>query len=145
MISLLQRVKQARVEINQQTVGQIDQGVLVFAGFEPGDDEACVVRQLERILGYRMFSDAQDKMNLCLQEIQGGLLLVPQFTLAADTTRGRRPSFTTAATPALGESLFQFMVQQAKQNHAEVASGEFAADMQVYLQNDGPVTFILQS
>lgn len=144
MITVLQRVKKAHVEINHKIVGQIDQGLLIFAGFEPEDDEAIVSRLLERILNYRVFADENDKMNLSLRDRQGGLLLVPQFTLAADTKKGRRPSFTSAAKPEKGLRLFNFMVDQAKQNHAIVACGEFGADMQVHLQNDGPVTFILQ-
>lgn len=144
MIALLQRVLQARVEINQHVVGQIEQGLLVFAGFEPEDDEAMVSRVLDRILGFRLFADDDDKMNLSVQDVSGGLLVVPQFTLAADTGRGRRPSFTTAASPDKGLKLFNFLLQQARQKHAGVESGEFGADMQVHLQNDGPVTFILK-
>ena len=143
MIALLQRVRAARVEINQHIVGQIEQGLLVFAGFEPDDSESIVSRQLQRILTYRVFADDEDKMNLSLQDIDGGLLLVPQFTLAADTTRGRRPSFTTAATPERGRALFEFLLHTAQDQHVTVASGEFGADMQVFLQNDGPVTFLL--
>jgi len=145
MIALLQRVKQARVEINEQIVGQVNQGLLVFAGFEPEDDEDKVSNQLERLLNYRIFADQDDKMNLSVRDIQGGLLLVPQFTLAADTTRGRRPSFTTAATPDKGLKLFDFMLLEATKKHDVVSSGRFGADMQVHLQNDGPVTFLLQN
>ena len=145
MISLLQRVREARVEVGQQVIGNIGQGVLVFAGFEPDDDEACVSRQLDRILSYRIFADEDDKMNLSVQDIRGGILFVPQFTLAADTGRGRRPSFTSAAPPQQGESLFEYMLQQAGLRHDDVAGGKFGADMQVYLQNDGPVTFLLRS
>lgn len=144
MITLLQRVKSARVEINRQITAQIGQGLLVFAGFEPKDKESMVRRMLERILNYRVFADDDDKMNLSLLDIQGGLLLVPQFTLAADTTRGRRPSFTSAATPQQGQALFQYLVQQASERYSTVSSGEFGADMQVHLQNDGPVTFTLK-
>lgn len=144
MIALLQRVKQARVEVENQIVGQIDQGLLVFAGFEPEDNEAVVSRLLERLLNYRVFADADDKMNLSVRDIQGGLLLVPQFTLAADTTKGRRPSFTSAATPDKGLQLFEFMLEQAVEKHSPVSSGKFGADMQVHLQNDGPVTFLLK-
>lgn len=144
MIALLQRVIHAHVEINQQVVGQIDQGLLVFTGFEPQDDQPLVSRMLERILNYRVFADAEDKMNLSVRDIEGGLLLVPQFTLAADTGRGRRPSFTSAASPEQGQALFNFLTQQANQNHTMTACGRFGADMQVFLQNDGPVTFILK-
>lgn len=144
MITVVQRVKKARVEINRKIIGQIDQGLLIFVGFEPDDDEAEVSRLLERILNYRVFSDDNDKMNLSLRDRQAGLLLVPQFTLAADTKKGRRPSFTSAAKPEEGSRLFDFIVHQARQNHATVACGQFGADMQVHLQNDGPVTFILK-
>ena len=144
MIALLQRVAQARVDVDNEPVGEIARGVLVFAGFEPQDDENEVARQLERILNYRLFSDADDKMNLSLRDIKGGLLLVPQFTLAADTARGRRPSFTSAAPPAKGEQLFDFVCLKAREAHHTVACGRFGADMQVHLQNDGPVTFILK-
>jgi len=145
MISLLQRVKQARVDVNGQTVGQINQGLLVFAGFEPSDNEAKVSHLLERILNYRVFADQDDKMNLSLRDIQGGLLLVPQFTLAADTTKGRRPSFTSAAPPEKGKALFDYLLDQAQRKYDQVASGCFGADMQVHLQNDGPVTFQLRN
>jgi len=144
MIALLQRVKQARVEVDTQVVGQIDRGLLVFAGFEPEDDDAIVTRLLERLLNYRVFADPDDKMNLSVRDIQGGLLLVPQFTLAAETSKGRRPSFTSAATPDKGLRLFKYLLQQAVEKHSPVSSGVFGADMQVHLQNDGPVTFLLK-
>ncbi len=144
MIALLQRVAEARVEVDGEVIGAIGRGVLVFVGFEPDDSEQEVYRQLERMLNYRLFSDQDDKMNLSVRDIDGGLLLVPQFTLAADTTRGRRPSFTTAAPPALGEQRFDQLCQKASNIHNEVAKGRFGADMQVILQNDGPVTFLLK-
>ena len=144
MIVLIQRVRQARVEINQQIHGQISQGLLALTGFQPQDDQSTVDRMLERVLNYRMFADAQDKMNLSLLDIGGGLLLVPQFTLAADTRKGRRPSFTSAAAPQLGTQLFDYLVQTARDQYDKVAAGIFGADMQVHLQNDGPVTFILE-
>lgn len=144
MITLLQRVKQARVEVNQQTIGSIQQGLLVFAGFQPQDDKNEVERLLQRILNYRVFADEQQRMNLSLRDIQGGLLLVPQFTLAADTGRGRRPSFTSAAPPQKGAQLFDLMLAKARISYPLVEAGEFGADMQVYIQNDGPVTFLLQ-
>ncbi len=144
MIALLQRVRQARVEVADSIVGQIEQGLLVFAGFQPADDEAEVERQLERILNYRLFADAEERMNRSLRDIQGGLLLVPRFTLAADTTKGRRPSFTSAAHPQQGERLFDFMARRARLVYPVVETGEFGADMQVYIHNDGPVTFLLQ-
>jgi len=145
MILLLQRVRQARVEVDREVIGSIDQGLLVFAGFQPADDEVEVERQLERLLHYRVFADDEGRMNRSLRDIEGGLLLVPQFTLAADTRRGRRPSFTSAAPPALGERLFEQLLGLARRRHQPVAAGRFGADMQVFLQNDGPVTFILQS
>ncbi|MDJ0880037.1 MAG: D-aminoacyl-tRNA deacylase [Gammaproteobacteria bacterium] len=143
MIALLQRVREARVEINHSIVGQIGQGLLVFVGFEPSDNKVTVKRQLDRLLAYRIFADQDEKMNLSLLDIEGGLLLVPQFTLTADTTRGRRPSFTSAAAPQLGQELFDYLCDQARNDYQEVATGTFGADMQVHLQNDGPVTFIL--
>ncbi len=144
MIVLLQRVRQARVEVENQIVGQINQGLLVFAGFEPEDNETVVSRMLERLLNYRVFADQDDKMNLSVRDIQGGLLLVPQFTLAADTTKGRRPSFTSAAAPGKGLVLFEYLLRQAVEKHETVSSGRYGADMQVHLQNDGPVTFLLK-
>jgi D-aminoacyl-tRNA deacylase len=144
MIVLIQRVKSARVEVYQQTIGNIQQGLLAFVGFQPEDDSARIRRMLERVLNYRVFADAEDKMNLSLLDIEGELLLVPQFTLAADTERGRRPSFTSAADPQTGQQLFDEMKQLAAQLPASVSYGEFGADMQVFLQNDGPVTFILK-
>ena len=144
MIVLLQRVRQARVEVEKQIVGQINQGLLVFVGFEPEDNETVVSRMLERLLNYRVFADQDDKMNLYVRDIQGGLLLVPQFTLAANTTKGRRPSFTSAAAPEKGLDLFEYLLGQAVEKHETVSSGRFGADMQVHLQNDGPVTFLLK-
>jgi D-tyrosyl-tRNA(Tyr) deacylase len=143
MISLLQRVRQARVEVDQQIIGQIDQGLLVLCGFQPEDNEKKIQRMLERVLNYRVFADEQGKMNLSLKDIDGGLLLVPQFTLAADTRKGRRPSFTSAAAPDEGEQWFNYLVEQAQNDFANVQQGAFGADMQVFLQNDGPVTFWL--
>ncbi|MDH5487687.1 MAG: D-aminoacyl-tRNA deacylase [Gammaproteobacteria bacterium] len=143
MIGLLQRVHSARVEIANKTVGAIERGLLVLVGMEQGDDESRAVRLLERLLGYRVFPDAAGKMNLSVRDIGGGLLLVPQFTLAADTDKGMRPSFTPAAAPALGRRLFDYLVAQARTQHAPVEAGVFGSDMQVTLTNDGPVTFWL--
>jgi len=145
VIALLQRVRHARVEVDDEVVGQIGAGLLVFAGFEPIDDRSVIERMLERLLNYRVFADAQDKMNLSLRDTGGGLLLVPQFTLAADTRKGRRPSFTSAAHPDDGRRLFEALVEKAQLAHNPVETGRFGADMQVHLQNDGPVTFILSS
>lgn len=144
MKALIQRVSRAKVEVEQQTIGQIEQGLLVLVGIEPQDTPASVTKMLHKLLNYRVFADAEDKMNLSLKDIQGGLLLVSQFTLAANTKSGLRPSFTTAAPPVLGEELFDLLVKQAKQQHTIVQTGQFGADMQVSLTNDGPVTFLLE-
>ncbi len=145
MIALLQRVSHADVHVGSQQVAEIQQGLLVLIGVERGDAEADADRLLDRILTYRVFSDDNDKMNLSLKDIHGGLLLVPQFTLPADTRKGTRPSFTPAAPPEQGEALFEYLVSQARINHPSTAAGHFGADMQVRLTNDGPVTFWLQT
>jgi D-aminoacyl-tRNA deacylase len=145
VIGLLQRVSEGRVEIDGASVGEIERGLLVLVGVERGDDEAKAERLLQRLLGYRVFPDESGRMNLSLLDIDGGLLLVPQFTLAADTRKGTRAGFSTAADPALGEHLFNHLLQQAEKAHHRVASGVFGADMQVSLVNDGPVTFWLES
>ena len=145
MIGLLQRVSAARVEVDSEIVGAIGAGLLVLVGVERGDSEAQADRLLERLLGYRVFADADGKMNRSVRDIGGGLLLVPQFTLAADTRKGTRPSFTPAASPADGERLFNYLVEQARQHPTPVATGRFGADMRVSLTNDGPVTFLLRS
>ena len=145
MKGLLQRVSGARVEVGGEIVGSIDQGLLVLVAVEPGDTEAQAAKLLHKLLNYRVFSDADGKMNLSLADVSGGLLLVSQFTLAADTKSGLRPSFSTAAPPALGAALFEHLLLQAQQLHGKVASGRFGADMQVHLVNDGPVTFLLQT
>ena len=144
MIGLLQRVSAARVDIGGETVGAIGRGLLVLVCAERGDDEASAGRLLERLLNYRVFSDVLGKMNLSLRDVGGGLLLVPQFTLAADTNSGNRPSFTPAAPPEEGRRLFDFLVSRATESHAGTASGRFGADMQISLTNDGPVTFWLR-
>ncbi len=145
MIGLVQRVSQASVSVDGKTVGTIGRGILVLTGVERGDDEVRADRLLERLLAYRVFPDAEGKMNRSVHDIGGGLLLVPQFTLAADTDKGMRASFTPAAPPAEGQRLFEYLLAQARRKHAEVASGVFGADMQVALTNDGPVTFWLES
>jgi len=145
MKGLLQRVTGARVEVAGEIVGSIDQGLMVLVAVEPGDTEANAAKLLHKLLNYRVFSDADGKMNLSLADIGGGLLLVAQFTLAADTKSGLRPSFSTAAPPALAESLFDHLLSEAKRLHPNVAAGRFGADMQVHLVNDGPVTFLLQT
>jgi D-tyrosyl-tRNA(Tyr) deacylase len=145
MIGLLQRVSQADVAINKnQTIAQIGQGLLVLIGIEKTDTMAVADRLLKRILNYRVFSDADDKMNLSLLDIKGDLLLVPQFTLPADTRKGNRPSFTPAAPPDQGKQLFDSLLAQARLQTLTVEAGQFAADMQVSMTNDGPVTFWLQ-
>ena len=145
MKALIQRVRQARVEVADEVVGSIDQGLLVLVGVEREDDRARADKLLHKLLRYRVFSDENGKMNRSLSDVSGGLLLVSQFTLAADTGSGLRPSFSTAAPPALGEELYNYLVVQARLQHANVACGRFGADMQVYLQNDGPVTFLLET
>ena len=142
---LIQRVRAARVEVEGEVVGAIDQGLLALVGIEPQDDAQTLAKGLQRLLAYRVFSDAAGKMNLSLQDVNGGLLLVSQFTLAADTRSGLRPSFSTAAPPALGQALFDYLLQAAQRQHQPVAAGRFGADMQVHLVNDGPVTFLLQT
>lgn len=144
MIGLLQRVTSARVDIGGEAVGAIGQGLLVLVCAERGDNEEGAGRLLDRLLNYRVFSDALGKMNLSLRDVGGGLLLVPQFTLAADTNSGNRPSFTPAAPPDEGRRLFDFLVSRAAKIHAGTASGRFGAEMQVSLTNDGPVTFWLR-
>lgn len=144
MIGLLQRVSGARVEVDGETVAAIGRGLLVLVGVERGDGEAQAERLLERLLSYRVFPDAEGRMNRSLADVGGGLLLVPQFTLPADTRKGTRPSFTPAAAPEAGMQLFDFLLERARARHAPVAAGRFGADMQVSLTNDGPVTFWLQ-
>jgi len=145
VIGLLQRVSEGRVSIGGRCVAEIGRGLVVLVGVEREDDEARAERLLERLLGYRVFPDGTGRMNLSLRDIDGGLLLVPQFTLAADTRKGTRAGFSSAADPALGERLFTHLVKMAKQRHRTLACGEFGADMQVGLVNDGPVTFWLES
>lgn len=145
MIGLLQRVSGASVEVHQQVTGKIDRGLMVLVGVEREDDEARADRLLERILSYRVFPDEAGRMNLSLVDINGGLLLVPQFTLAADTRKGNRPGFSTAADPEKGRQLFDYLYGQAKRRYEGIQAGVFGADMQVTLINDGPVTFWLQT
>ena len=144
MIGLLQRVSHARVDVGGVTIGAIDRGLLVLVCAERGDTTAEADRLLERVLNYRVFSDAEGKMNLSLRQVHGGLLLVPQFTLAADTRKGNRPSFTPAAPPEQGRALFEHTLAQARAQYEPVTAGEFGADMQVSLTNDGPVTIWLR-
>jgi len=145
MKGLIQRVRQARVEVAGEVVGAIDQGLLVLVGVEREDDQARADKLLHKLLNYRVFSDEQGKMNRSLKDIGGGLLLVSQFTLAADTRSGLRPSFSSAAPPAQGEALYDYLLAQARDQHPLVACGRFGAEMHVHLVNDGPVTFLLES
>ena len=145
MIGLLQRVNESRVEVDGTITGQIGRGLLVLVGVSKGDDERKADRLLQRLLGYRVFPDDAGKMNLSLVDIDGGLLLVPQFTLAADTRKGMRPGFSSAAPSQEGRRLFDYLVEQARRSHDRVETGVFGADMQVSLLNDGPVTFWLES
>src|SRR5207253_2584248 len=135
---------EAKVVVSGETIGEIGPGLLALVGVERGDGEAEAARLAERVLGYRVFADAAGKMNLSLNETDGGLLAVPQFTLVADTKSGMRPSFSSGASPAEGERLFHEIVFQLKKNHPHVSTGQFGADMKVSLVNDGPVTFWLQ-
>jgi len=144
MIGLLQRVTEARVTVDGVGIGRIGHGLLVLVGVQRGDTEAIAERLLERLLTYRVFPDAAGRMNLSLADIGGGLMLVPQFTLAADTHKGTRPSFSSAAPPVLGLTLFEHLVHEARARCPLVAHGRFGAIMQVALVNDGPVTFWLQ-
>ncbi len=144
MIGLLQRVAEAHVEVAGIRIGAIGPGLLVLACAERGDSESEAERLVERLLNYRVFADADGKMNLSLRDVGGGLLLVPQFTLAADTRKGTRPSFTPAAPADVGMHLFEHLLARARASHSPVASGEFGAHMKVSLVNDGPVTIWLQ-
>jgi D-tyrosyl-tRNA(Tyr) deacylase len=145
MIALLQRVTEASVTVAGEIVGTIDIGLLALVAIEPGDGEVQAQRMCERLLGYRVFSDDAGRMNLSLVDTGGGLLLVPQFTLAADTRKGMRPSFTTAAPPDEGRRWFDRLVEIARAAHPRVATGRFGAHMQVRLVNDGPVSFLLRA
>ena len=144
MIALLQRVLSADVVVAGSEIAKINQGLLGFVGVQRDDDQAKADRLLERVLGYRVFEDEQGKMNLSLKDISGELLLVPQFTLAADTNRGMRPSFSSAASPHEGQKWFEYMVEAAGKQQIRVAQGRFGADMKVGLVNDGPVTFWIE-
>jgi len=144
MIGLLQRVTQASVEVDGEEIAKINQGLLVLLGVEKTDDEAKANKLINKILSYRVFEDESGKMNLSLRDVGGELLLVPQFTLAADTNSGMRPSFSSAAAPSYASQWFDYVVQESRQSLGEVQAGQFGADMKVRLLNDGPVTFWLQ-
>ena len=145
MITLLQRVTQARVEVGTEVIAEIKAGILVLVGVQADDDETTARSYVERLLNYRVFADSEGKMNLSLKDIDGGLLLVPQFTLAANTKKGRRPSFVDAAPPEIAEPLYEKFVIEAAKYGIRVAAGLFGADMQVTIVNDGPVTLVLES
>jgi D-tyrosyl-tRNA(Tyr) deacylase len=145
VIGLLQRVLEASVDIDAERVASIGPGLLVLIGVRPTDDETSALRLLDRLLQYRVFADGAGKMNLSLGQTEGDLLLVPQFTLAADTHKGLRPGFSTAAPPDQGRQLFESLVQAARSRHGHVETGVFGAHMRVSLTNDGPVTFWLES
>ena len=145
MIALIQRVKQAKVDVDGQTIGAIDKGLLVLLGVEREDDQAKMEKLATKVMSYRVFSDEQGKMNLNLKQVGGSLLVVSQFTLAADTGRGLRPSFSGAGTPEQAKHLYEAFVDYCAAQGVPVQTGEFAADMQVSLINDGPVTFNLQA
>lgn len=144
MKGLIQRVSEARVTVDGDVVGAIGPGLLLLLGVEKDDDTARADRLLQKVLNYRVFADAAGKMNCSLRDIGGGLLVVSQFTLVADTRKGLRPSFSSGAAPAEGERLYDYFVQQARASWHTVATGRFGADMQVTLTNDGPVTFLLE-
>ncbi len=145
MIALIQRVNHAAVRVEGDVVGEIGPGILALVAVERADSRAQADRLLDRILGYRIFPDREHRMNLSLTDTGGGLLLVSQFTLAADTKKGMRASFTRAAEPEKGRELFDYLVEQARERHPEVATGRFGAHMQIELVNDGPVTFSLRA
>lgn len=145
MIGLIQRVSSAAVRVDGRLVGEISRGVLAFIAVRRGDTRACAGRLLERLLSYRIFPDAEGRMNLSLREVDGGLLLVPQFTLAADTRKGTRAGFSGAAEPEEARGLFGYLLEQARSSYPHVSAGVFGAHMQVSLTNDGPVTFWLEA
>lgn len=145
MIGLLQRVTRASVDVDGECIGAIERGILVLVGVRKDDTEADAARLLDRLLGYRVFPDDQGRMNRSVADIGGGLLLVPQFTLAADTNKGTRAGFSTAAEPARARALFERLAEMARGRHPETRTGAFGADMQVALVNDGPVTFWIES
>lgn len=144
MIALIQRVSYARIEVEQRTIAQIEQGIVALVAIQPKDEFEQAKRLLQRIINYRIFPDKSGKMNLSLRELNAQLLLVPQFTLAANTSSGNRPSFSSSADPVTSKRLFEQLLVHANQEYSKVEQGEFGADMQVSLINDGPVTFWLE-
>ena len=144
MKALLQRVTEARVEVEGSCIGRIDAGLLIFLGLDKGDDRVVADRMLDKLLAYRVFADAEGHMNYSVAEVNGGVLLVSQFTLSADTRKGLRPRFSSAMPPVEAEPLYDYLLSQLQSRHAPVAWGVFGADMQVSLANEGPVTFLLE-
>lgn len=144
MKGLIQRVSRASVTVEGEVIGAIDHGVLLLLGVEKDDDQAAADKLLKKVLSYRIFADDEGKMNLNVNQVNGGLLVVSQFTLVADTKKGTRPGFSKGATPEQGEALYDYFVEQAKLQHSVVETGQFGADMKVELLNDGPVTFLLE-
>ena len=145
MKGLIQRVSSASVVVDGNCIGEIDQGILLLLGVEKEDDRSKADKLLDKVINYRIFSDESDKMNLSLKNIEGELLVVSQFTLVAETSKGKRPGFSKGASPALGEELYNYFVEAANKTGLKVATGKFGADMKVSLTNDGPVTFWLES
>lgn len=143
MLGLIQRVKRASVDVNNECVGQIEQGILLLLGIEKSDTRMTADKLIDKVLAYRIFADEQNKMNCNVQQIEGGVLVVSQFTLAADTQKGLRPSFSCAMPPGDAEQLYNYFVATLREKHTKIATGIFGADMQVSLVNDGPVTFML--
>ena len=143
MKSLLQRVSRATVTVNAEIVGEIEHGLLVFLGLDRGDDRASANRMVDKLLAYRVFADSEGRMNASVVDVHGGVLLVSQFTLSADTRKGLRPGFSSAMPPREAEQLYDYTLAELRRHHPLVASGVFGADMQVSLINDGPVTFLL--
>ncbi|KTC71621.1 D-tyrosyl-tRNA(Tyr) deacylase [Legionella birminghamensis] len=144
MLTVIQVVREARVAVKQQVIGEIGRGLLILCGFGPADTSETLKTMLDKCLNFRIFSDAEGKMNLNLKQVEGGLLLVPQFTLLAETRKGLRPSFSNAAPPKQANALFNELIQLASEHYSIVAQGQFGADMQVHLCNDGPVTFVME-
>ncbi|HOY22795.1 MAG TPA: D-aminoacyl-tRNA deacylase [Cellvibrio sp.] len=144
MLGLIQRVKRASVDVNNECVGEIGQGILLLLGIEKTDTQSTADKLIDKVLAYRIFADEQNKMNRNVQQIDGGVLVVSQFTLAADTQKGLRPSFSCAMPPAEAEQLYNYFVMAMREKHEKLATGIFGADMQVSLVNDGPVTFMLK-
>ena len=144
MLALIQRVKSSEVIVNNESIAKISQGLLVLIGIEKQDTQEQIPKLLHKIIHYRVFADNEDKMNLSVKDIKGGILLVPQFTLAANTNKGLRPSFSSCSPPDTAKELFKLFVNRAKQQYELIETGQFGADMQISLVNDGPVTFLLK-